>query len=68
MTVAKLKAWLANKDDDAEVMLEVYDVAREKSSGLCSWILGIDDTIIGDPKQIILYGKKEKFNAETKIH
>lgn len=60
MNVGLLKAWLANKDDDAKVMVEVYDHAREKSSGPCSWILGIDDTIIGDPKQVILYGKKEK--------
>lgn len=60
MTVAKLKAWLENKEDDAEVMVEVYDDVHNKLFGPCSWILGIDDTIIGDPKQVILYGRKEK--------
>ena len=60
MTVAKLKAWLENKEDDAEVMVEVYNEARHETSGPCSWILGIDDTIIDDHKQVILYGKKER--------
>lgn len=60
MTVEKLKAWLEDKDDDVEVMLEIYDDVHEELFGPCSWILGIDDTLIGDPKSVILYGRRKK--------